>query len=240
MAAPPPPPSRGFSLYDNLQDPNDVSSSATISSAPVIYSQAEGPGKDSAPKKPVDASLRFQPIRRPQIKQTKPKATFPKIIPKAAPLPNTNALPTTVPAPPSKSTLADWAATEDNEWIQGVGEKRQRGGRRKKKKQQHTHLETDWDELYDPTRPTNIDEFLKSDEKVEEIREWKSLLYRHRRKQDESDISDDDEVENRPMPPSKHIIESQIIRHLNNPRAIRSVCSAAVIFIRSTSASTPC
>ncbi|KAL6829224.1 hypothetical protein J3E69DRAFT_330694 [Trichoderma sp. SZMC 28015] len=199
MAAPPP---RGLSLYDNLLDPNDPSPSATISSAPVTYKQGAPTADEQAAKKPLNPALQFQPIRRPQVKQPKAKPTFPKAIPRTAP---TTASATTTTAPgaaqsiPHQSTLADWAATEEDEWMYGVGEKRQRGGRKKKKKRQE-QFETDWDEMYDPSRPTNVDEFLKSEEKVEEVREWKGLLYRHRKRQEESDISDSEEEATRAAP----------------------------------------
>ncbi|PCD18948.1 hypothetical protein FGRA07_06701 [Fusarium graminearum] len=199
MAAPPPPPPPhgGLSLYENLLDPNDKSStSATISSAPVLYNQTENTPAETAVKKAIDPALRFQPIRRPQVKQTKPKPTFPKA---AAPK---QAITAAAPAPAqAKTTLADWAATEDDEWMYGMGEKRQRGGRKKKKRRQDEDAETNWDDIYDPTRPTNVEEYLRSDEKVQEVRDWKALLYRHRRKRVESDLSDEDEGENaRPIP----------------------------------------
>lgn len=200
MAAPPPPPRGGLSLYENLLDPND-SSSATISSAPVLYNQADNASAETSSKKPVDPSLRFQPIRRPQVKQAKPKPSFPK---PAGPKPAAAATAPPAPAPP-KNTLADWAATEEDEWQYGAVEKRQRGGRKKKKKQQQVHMETDWEELYDPARPTNVEEYLRSDEKVNEVREWKALLYRHRRKRDKSDSSDneDDDGDTRHVAPSQ-------------------------------------
>ncbi|KAK7431699.1 hypothetical protein QQZ08_001636 [Neonectria magnoliae] len=201
MAAPPPPPRGGLSLYENLLDPNESSSSATISSAPVLYNQAENSSTDPSAKKTVDPALRFQPIRRPQaVKQAKPKPSFPK---PAGPKPAAAAAPP-VPAQP-KNTLADWAATEDEEWRYEAAEKRQRGGRRKKKKSQHMHAETDWEELYDPTRPTNVEEYLRSDEKVDEVREWKALLYRHRKKRDNSDLSDDDDEDGE----TRHVAPSQ-------------------------------
>ncbi|KAL7939829.1 hypothetical protein V8C35DRAFT_275615 [Trichoderma chlorosporum] len=199
MAAPPP---RGLSLYDNLLDPNDPSPSATISSAPVTYKQGGSAADEQAAKKPLNPALQFQPIRRPQVKQPKAKPTFPKAIPRTAPT-TASATPATATGAsqsiPHQSTLADWAATEEDEWMYGVGEKRQRGGRKKKKKRQE-QFETDWDEMYDPTRPTNVDEFLKSEEKVEEVREWKGLLYRHRKQQEESDISDSEEEGTRAAP----------------------------------------
>ncbi|RBQ68040.1 hypothetical protein FVER14953_02810 [Fusarium verticillioides] len=191
MAAPPPPPQGGLSLYENLLDPNDTpSTSATISSAPVLYSQTEDTSADITVKKPIDPALRFQPIRRPQVKQAKPKPAFPKpAVSKQAVNPAPLA-----PVQP-KTTLADWAATEEDEWMYGMGEKRQRGGRKKKKKRQQEEFEANWDDIYDPTRPTNVEEYLHSDEKVQEVRDWKALLYRHRRERDESDLSDEDEDE---------------------------------------------
>ncbi|KAH7223695.1 hypothetical protein BKA60DRAFT_632381 [Fusarium oxysporum] len=200
MAAPPPPPQGGLSLYENLLDPNDTSStSATISSAPVLYSQAEDTSAEIAVKKPIDPALRFQPIRRPQVKQAKPKPAFPK------PAVSKQALNSATPAPVQpKTTLADWAATEEDEWMYGMGEKRQRGGRKKKKKRQQEEFETNWDDIYDPTRPTNVEEYLHSDEKVQEVRDWKALLYRHRRKRDESDLSDEDEDEQ-----TRHVSSSE-------------------------------
>ncbi|KAH6891360.1 hypothetical protein B0T10DRAFT_605644 [Thelonectria olida] len=198
MTTPPPP--RGLSLYENLHDPNDASKpSATISSAPVLYNQADGNSSEYPAKKHIDPALRFQPIRRPPVKQAKPKPSFPK---PAAPKPTPAAPPAAaapVPAQP-KSTLADWTVTEDDAWRYGTVEKRQRGGRKNKKKKQQMQMETDWDELYDPARPTNVEEYLRSDEKIDEVREWKALLYRHRRKRDESDLSDEDEEDARHMP----------------------------------------
>ncbi|KAF4332459.1 DNA-damage repair [Fusarium beomiforme] len=189
MAAPPPPPQGALSLYENLLDPNDTSSNlATISSAPVLYNQADNVSTETTVKKPIDPALRFQPIRRPQVKQAKTKPAFPK------PTVLKQAVASAIPAPAQpKTTLADWAATEEDEWMYGMGEKRQRGGRKKKKKRQQEEFETNWDDIYDPTRPTNVEEYLHSDEKVQEVRDWKALLYRHRRKREESELSDEDE-----------------------------------------------
>lgn len=201
---PPPPPARGgLSLYENLQDPKDAATtSATISSAPVLYNQPDETSADATAKKLVDPALRFQPIRRPLVKQTKPKPAFPKstVAPKAV-----STISAGIP-PPAKSTLADWTATEEDEWRYGTGEKPQRGGRKKKKKKQQAQVETNWDELYDPARPTNVEEYLRSDEKVDEVREWKALLYRHRRKRDESDESD---VSDNEMGDTRHAASSK-------------------------------
>ncbi|KAG9250473.1 uncharacterized protein F5Z01DRAFT_629340 [Emericellopsis atlantica] len=200
-------PPRGLSLYDNLPDPNNpTTSGATISSAPVLYNQADASAAnlENASKKALDPALRFQPIRRPQVKQpTKPKPAFPKPPPPASkptpPEQQAQGAPV-VPTQHQRSTLADWTATEEDAWMYGTGEKRPRGGRKakKKKNRQAEPEETNWDDMYDPARPTNIDEYLQSEEKVAEVREWKDLLYRHRRKSEDSDLSDDDDGDARP------------------------------------------
>lgn len=103
----------------------------------------------------------------------------------------------------AKTTLADWAVTEEDEWRYGLGEKRQRGGRKKKKGRRHgDQLETDWDEIYDPTKPTNVEEYLRSDERIREVQDWKAVLYRHRRRRVSTDDSEDDvRPANNGMPP---------------------------------------
>lgn len=193
-----PTPVRGMlSLYDNLLDPKDASS-ATVSSAPVSYLNSDSAASDhNAAKKPVDPALRFQPIRRPPVKQFKPKTITPKTIAKnpTEPISVTQAAVTASPASaPPKSSLAAWTATEEDEWRYAAGEKRQRGGRKRKKKHHEHQAETDWDELYDPARPTNFEEYLRSDERIDEVREWKAILYRHRNRKDESDVSDEDDA----------------------------------------------
>ncbi|KAI1778294.1 hypothetical protein F4818DRAFT_293496 [Hypoxylon cercidicola] len=202
----PPPPRTGLSLYANLLEP-DGGSSTSISRAPVVSKVALDAVKEQeAAKKPIDSVLRFQPhtqIRRPQPQQKsqKPKASFPKAPP--APANATNASGTAAAAQvPAKSRLADWAPTEEDEYMYGTGEKRARGGRRKKKKRfEEMPMETDWDEIYDPSRPTNVDEYLRSDERIREVREWKDLLYKHRRRDEERRGSWDDseEEESRPV-----------------------------------------
>ncbi|KAL1864175.1 hypothetical protein VTK73DRAFT_6110 [Phialemonium thermophilum] len=203
----------GMSLYANLLDPKP-DSSASISRSPIPSRQSED-AKEDAGRKPDPALLRFQPVRRPQPKQAKvPKPGFPKALPGAAPGGGGQASSagTSAGAPhpqpqqsQTKSGLANWAPTEEDEYIYGTGEKRQRGGRRKKKKKhENQQMETDWDELYDPARPTNVEEYLRSDERIREIRDWKAVLYAHRRRSrrsynSETD-SNDGETGDQPMP----------------------------------------
>lgn len=60
-------------------------------------------------------------------------------------------------------------------------EKRQRGGRKKRKKaKEDSHASQNWDDVYDPSRPNNYEEYKHSDEKISELREWKDKLYSHR------------------------------------------------------------
>ncbi|KAK4179893.1 hypothetical protein QBC36DRAFT_321468 [Triangularia setosa] len=209
MSAPTPPrPSGGgMSLYANLLDPVGDSSSS-----PAIASKDQSESKDNnAPpvKKVIDPALRFQPmLRRPQVNRptAKPKPSFPKVPPAAPSIPSAPAAAATAPAatqPPQRNTLADWAATEEDEYLYSASnEKRQRGGRRKKKKKADERQQTDWDEIYDPARPTNVEEYLRSDERIREVREWKDILYAHRRKsrsQDRYSDEEEDEPDRRGM-----------------------------------------
>ncbi|KAF3004601.1 hypothetical protein E8E14_007343 [Neopestalotiopsis sp. 37M] len=214
MTGPPPPkPGGGLSLYADLLDPPG-DSAASISRGPQLSQQALDAVKGqeavaaAAAAKKTDASLRFQPIqniRRPQQKTQKPKAAFPKA---AAAVPGAGNVPGSgnpavaaagAPAPPPvKSTLADWTNTEDDDFM--FDDRRPRN--KKKKKKHNAPVETDWNEIYDPSRPTNVDEYLRSDERIMEVREWKALLYRHRRpadrKRQSSWDSEDDEEQHRP------------------------------------------
>ena len=81
-----------------------------------------------------------------------------------------------------KTSLADWTADGDDD-VNGFygGEKRQRGGRKKRKKnKEETSISQNWDDIYDPSRPNNYEEYKNSEEKIAEIREWKDRLYAHR------------------------------------------------------------
>jgi len=113
---------------------------------------------------------------------------------------------TATAAAQQRSTLADWAAPEEDEYLYSGGggaEKRQRGGRRKKrKKTDDAPAETDWDELYDPARPTNVEEYLRSEERIREVQDWKAVLYAHRRRRTpsfDSDMGSEEEEDRRPI-----------------------------------------
>lgn len=126
--------------------------------------------------------------------------------------------------PASKSTLADWAADDDD--VNGfyVGEKRQRGGRkRRKKNREEQAVAQDWEDIYDPSRPNNYEEYKNSDEKVREVREWKDRLYAHRMARKTSSDSDDEESY-RPKFGSKRPLFLFPIRMLMILRPIRSTC----------------
>ena len=148
----------------------------------------------------IPASLRFQPTKRPQLSTQKPKTK--PTLPKAAPPP--------VTAAPVTSSLADWAATEDDD-VNGFygGEKRQRGGRKKRKKNREAQdVIQNWDDIYDPSRPNNYDEYKNSDEKISEVREWKDRLYAHRMARSPSRDSDS-EGYSRPMNRMFYLINEQ-------------------------------
>lgn len=104
----------------------------------------------------------------------------------------------------TRNTLADWTAEgDDNDYY--PGEKRQRGGRKKRKKNKEpTTVAQNWDDIYDPSRPNNYEDYKNSDEKIAEIREWKDLLYAHRMARRASSRSDSDsDTAHRPQLNSK-------------------------------------
>ncbi|KAJ9491118.1 hypothetical protein VN97_g2131 [Penicillium thymicola] len=192
MASEPTPPKGGMSLYANLLN-SSSDTPGIISRAPVVLKQSETepqPNDAAAAKKQHvnPASLRFQPPKRPQLsaQKPKPKHTFPKAVPQLQPSAN--------PSVPTKSTLADWTAVEDDDY-EYAREKRQRGGRKKRKKNFEAPAVQNWDDIYDSSRPVNYQEYRHSDEKIAEIREWKDVLYAHVRKRSPSRYSESEDYD---------------------------------------------
>ena len=170
------------------------------------------------------AALRFQPTKRPQlavqkqaqkIAQAKAAAINASLAASAPPKPLSSTTPEAKdveqrPAP--RTTIADWTGDGDEDDVNGFfgGEKRQRGGRKKRKKnKEETPATQNWDDIYDPSRPNNYEEYKNSDEKIREVREWKDRLYAHRmaRRKDYSDSEDDDR---RPQMSSKLTFQNSI------------------------------
>lgn len=110
-----------------------------------------------------------------------------------------------------KSSLADWAATEDDDFGYYMGEKRQRGGRKKRKKNREPQaFVQNWDDIYDPSRPNNYEEYRQSDEKILEVREWKDRLYAHRMRRSLSRDSDSDDY-GRPVNRTTAFLSARVI-----------------------------
>ncbi|MCJ1308442.1 hypothetical protein MMC25_002095 [Agyrium rufum] len=208
----------GLSLYANLLDPSNKSSApGTISKGPVLFKQPsnfeQSQEEGSAQKQQISAgSYMPPPYWRPQfntqkakIKATLPKASppVPQSIPPPPAIPSAPAPPpTAVPRPPPKTSLADWTAPIEDDDVNGFyggAEKRQRGGRKKRRKNKEDAYSTqNWDDIYDPSRPNNYEEYKNSDEKILEIREWKDRLYAHRMKREQNSYSDSEEESRRP------------------------------------------
>lgn len=188
---------------------------------PGMHGDFKGPANKYKTNPFGHSALRFQPIIRAQAKKAnQPKKTIPKAFTAVPPVTSASANATTLSATaanpaasaatPHRSTLADWTATaEEDEYLYGSGggQYRERGGRRKKKKKaQDVPVETNWDEIYDPSRPTNLDEYLQGEDYLQSEREWKDILYAHRRKRRSSsrsygysrDNSDDEGYDRRP------------------------------------------
>ncbi|KAI9771348.1 MAG: hypothetical protein M1840_002318 [Geoglossum simile] len=214
---PPPRPAGGsmVSLYANLLDPSAASSaSASISRAPVVFQppSADNAQRDeaSAKKQQINAAaLRFQPTKRPQISSQKPKPKPPASKPHQAVTNASSASAATsqpasvsVPARPVlTSSLADWTGNDEDDVNGFYGtEKRQRGGRkRRKKNRRESTIPQNWDDIYDPSRPNNYEEYKNSDERIREVREWKNRLYAHRRmRSTSSGLDSDDDIHSNP------------------------------------------
>ncbi|KAK3670518.1 hypothetical protein LTR78_009622 [Recurvomyces mirabilis] len=235
----------GLSLYADLLDTNkEKAASSTISSAPFKYNVAKDDeeGEAAAAAKKKDASLQFQPVRRPQ---TQPKISRPAQ--KKAPSSHTLSSSTTTASlgptstsspdkqtPPVTSTptqqpnlprsnFEDWVGgDDDDEYYVDNRPKRERGGKNKKKKKGGVQQETrtwSWDDIYDPTLPNNYADYKGSDEQVMEIRDWKARLYYHRLKEAKKEsTARSEEVESRPAANSRLMpIDSVIIADSSLP-----------------------
>ncbi|KAL8901560.1 MAG: hypothetical protein Q9192_000504, partial [Flavoplaca navasiana] len=201
----------GLSLYANLLEPTGSGSAAsgTISRAPVVFKQPTDGTQvlendaSTLRQQASAAPLLFRPTKRPQIstQRSKLKSNLPKsgLSNPGVENPRHQSGSESVPIaqPPVKSTLSDWAAAGEDEDTGGFhAEKRQRGGRKKRKKNNEVRLVQNWDDIYDPSRPNSYEEYQNSDEKIQEIKDWKDRLYAHRlsrRRGDSKDSSSDDD-----------------------------------------------
>ncbi|KAF8453482.1 hypothetical protein BGX38DRAFT_1177215 [Terfezia claveryi] len=232
----PPPRMGGLSLYANLLEPSTTGSSTSIQRAPVVFNKASGDSQDGsassdAQKKLNAAALRFQPTKRPQVNQTKskPKISMKPVGPAAV---TANAITETAtvtatatatiePARPVvKTSLNDWAHTgnsdDDVNGFYASKEKERDRRRKKRRKNKEAEFEpVDWDDIYDPARPSNYEEYRDGDEKIREMDEWRDRLYgkkygRERARSDEGDSEDDyrptmNQPNGYPTPPSSPV-----------------------------------
>ncbi|KAF3936664.1 hypothetical protein ABW19_dt0208816 [Dactylella cylindrospora] len=190
------------SLYADLLGPNSSASDqqpSAISKSPVAFApgEAQTPASDT-----IGSSDLFQPIpRRPQQPQSKGVkragiSTFAK--PSKAEITNEQqdtSTAATSRAPLVTSTLEDWRTNDDDD-VNGFygGNSRQRGGRKRRKKNRDKEFERvsqSWDDIYDPSRPNLYEEYKDSEERDQEMRDWRDRLY-GRRRAFSSDDSDDE------------------------------------------------
>ncbi|KAI6890929.1 hypothetical protein KC334_g14413 [Hortaea werneckii] len=197
-----PPKKMGMSLYADLLGEKKPEDGATISGAPVKYDSKKNEADGEGQKK-KDASLQFQPIRRPQAQ---PKISRPKQgassssvhkfssstasaststgLGAATSTPDRAAASGTISNAPAarpsaqRSKLEDWV-DEDDEAAYTYQENRARAKknqRKKNKNKQDTRI-WDWDDIYDPTLPNIYADYKGSEEQYREIRDWKARLY---------------------------------------------------------------
>jgi len=189
------------------------------------------------------ASLRFQPPKRPQIAAQKAKARAiaskftqpppPKSTIPPPPLEAQPAVPDQPAAPqpaPTKTTIADWTTTaSDDENVNEFfgGEKRPRGGRKKRKKNRAAEeLVQNWDDVYDPSRPNNYEDYKNSEEKIREVREWKDRLYAHRTRRRSPTAYSSDESHEARRPEKNSMIDSKDSRNNMLTFHTRAICTS--------------
>jgi splicing factor 45 len=144
------------------------------------------------------AALRFQPHKRPaqHAPKPKPKFAFAKV---GGGLASNSPDRMGAPIQPAvKTSLADWTADDDEANV-FLDENRERAGKKKNKKkkkkgEEEKPIPQDWDHIYDPTRPNSYEEYMHSEERIREIRDWKERLYAHRMaKRRSAELSSDDD-----------------------------------------------
>lgn len=142
------------------------------------------------------AALRFQPTitKRPQIaaaKSVKPKISMKPISAAAA-----AAEPTTA-RQIVKTTLEDWTGDGDddvNGFYASSKHSQARGGKKRRKKNKDTPPPpTNWDDIYEPSRPNSYEEYREGDEKIREMEDWRERVYGKRRRRGGRDDSYDSE-----------------------------------------------
>ncbi|TID15528.1 Diphosphomevalonate decarboxylase [Venturia nashicola] len=189
-------PAPKLSLYANLLNPG---AATALSSEPVLYKKEEQDAKaaqlEAARQKLSAAALRFQPTKRAQVQpKNKPKVLSRPFAVKSSSSPDkAQQDASSTPAQPvNKTTLADWTAEpEDGDFYAG---QRIRGGRKnkKRKKNKQEAERPQWDDIYDPTRPTSFEEYKHSEESAAEMNEWLDQLYAHRKRRTSSVSSEED------------------------------------------------
>lgn len=157
------------------------------------------------------AALRFQPTitKRPQMANAKSAKTKINMKPigatsaaaaAAAQATEAAAAPATARPPIVKTTLEDWTGDGDddvNGFYSSSKHAQPRGGKKRRKKNKDTPPPpTNWDDIYEPSRPNSYEEYREGDEKIREMEDWRERVYGKRRRRggrDESYDSENDE-----------------------------------------------
>jgi hypothetical protein len=96
-----------------------------------------------------------------------------------------------------KTTLEDWTGDGDddvNGFYASNRDNARRGGRKKRKKNKDTPPPpTNWDDIYDPSRPNSYEEYRDGDEKAREMEDWRDRVFWRRDKRADSYGSDEND-----------------------------------------------
>lgn len=135
------------------------------------------------------------------MKPAKPKTAI-KPVTAAAVTSSSSSAPAveTAPRPIVKTTLEDWTGDGDDDvngfYAASKHSGGARGGKKRRKKNKDTPPPpTNWDDVYDPSRPNSYEEYREGDEKIREMEDWRERVYGKRRRggRDDSYDSEDDD-----------------------------------------------
>ncbi|KAG4301351.1 hypothetical protein PCK1_002277 [Pneumocystis canis] len=171
-----------MSLYGKINiestHKNEDINKGSIEREPITYTTQQSEVKKSTIAQEIDehkrmtmAALQFQPIRRPPQAKKNTKKTISSMSSSSAMGAQSCLVLQNV------RTLDYWSHKDDdiNEGYDVLENKKTTKNRKKKKKIKDCNVEAiSWDDIYDPFKPNDYEEYKMSDEAVQEIIDWKN------------------------------------------------------------------